>query len=79
MGWHQAMKYVKCLNESKYQGYSDWRLPNLNEMESLINYEASIIADWLNLQGFLNVGREVYWTSTGSGGTSVDESGIWCP
>jgi hypothetical protein len=74
MGWHQAMKYVKCLNESKYQGYSDWRLPNLNEMESLINYEASIIADWLNLQGFLNVGREVYWTSTGSGGTSVD---VW--
>ena len=36
--WQQALKYCE---DSTYAGYSDWRLPNKNELASLVNYEKS--------------------------------------
>ena len=36
--WQQALKYCE---DSTYAGYSDWRLPNENELASLVNYEKS--------------------------------------
>lgn len=36
--WGQALKYCEG---STYAGYSDWRLPNKNELASLVNYEKS--------------------------------------
>ena len=34
--WQQALKYCE---DSTYAGYSDWRLPNKNELASLVNYK----------------------------------------
>ena len=36
--WQEALKYCEDLT---YAGYSDWRLPNENELHSLVNYEKS--------------------------------------
>ncbi len=42
----------------------DWRLPNLNELESLVNTEEISAAAWLAGQGFTNVKEPYYWSST---------------
>src|ERR1039457_4054325 len=33
--WQGALDYIKTLNNSSYLGHNDWRLPNVNEQESL--------------------------------------------
>lgn len=40
MVFHQAFDYVEGMNEGKHPnfGYTDWRLPNLIELRSLIDY-----------------------------------------
>jgi hypothetical protein len=64
--WQDALNYIKGLNHSNYLGYSDWRLPNRNELESLVNKGVSNNATWLNGQGFSNVQASFYWTSSTS-------------
>ncbi len=34
--WQHALAYCESLN---YGGFSDWRLPNINELRSLVNYD----------------------------------------
>jgi len=56
-------------NNGAWCGYSDWRIPNVNELLSLVNY-GEIPANWLNKTiaagggGFSNVAAGTYWTST---------------
>jgi len=62
--WPNALIYVACLNTNKYLGHNDWRLPNVNELASLIHSGQADIAAWLNTQGFSNVQAEWYLSST---------------
>ncbi len=49
--WQQALDYVGCLNSINHLGHNDWRLPNINELESVVNAEEANTATWLNSQG----------------------------
>jgi len=60
MNWYQALDYANALTLC---GFSGWHLPNINQMESLVNANESDPAAWLNAQGFYNV-RSGYWSST---------------
>lgn len=72
--WRNALNYIVKLNAENYLGYSDWRLPNVNELESLIhegfNEETcsgspcSSNAAWLGTQGFSDVQADYYWSSS---------------
>ena len=79
--WQHALDYVKKLNLENYLGHNDWRLPNINELASLVNVSAVKNTEWLAAQGFTNVLSDVYWSSTSEAnpldpgwGTNV----AWC-
>jgi hypothetical protein len=72
MGWHKAVKYCQKLRS---QGYSDWRLPSITELVSLVNLKAyatehvgsSDIMHWngdLHVNGGLLLNGDRHWSST---------------
>jgi hypothetical protein len=64
--WQSALDFVAKLNSDSYLGFSDWRLPNLNEMRSLL--DASMSSPALpNSHPFARATGN-YWTSTSNKG-----------
>jgi hypothetical protein len=41
LNWEDALAYVAQMNAENYLGYSDWRLPNAKELQSLVDYSRS--------------------------------------
>lgn len=41
MNWVDALLWVKQRNNRSYRGYSDWRLPNIKELHSIVDYSRS--------------------------------------
>ncbi|MFZ4856189.1 MAG: DUF1566 domain-containing protein [Desulfuromonadaceae bacterium] len=64
--WQEALDYIKTLNNGNYLGHNDWRLPNINELASLINNGRSSFIGWLYEQGFTfpNVQYDYFWSAT---------------
>jgi len=58
--WTSAIDYAY---QSSYADYTDWRLPNMREMRSLLHYGRNT-AEWLTGIGFVGLQSNLYWTST---------------
>ena len=41
MNWEDALAWAQARNEENYLGYSDWRMPNAKELQSIVDYERS--------------------------------------
>jgi len=72
--WSGAFAYVAALNTAKFAGHRDWRLPNVKELQSIVNYQqfAPAVSSAFNhncmagatvLTGSCTVGNG-YWSST---------------
>ena len=57
--WEQALTFCEGLS---YAGYSDWRLPNVRELESIVDAGERLPA--INTTYFPNTMSSYYWTST---------------
>jgi hypothetical protein len=86
MKWDDAFIFIEQLNEQEYAGYSDWRLPSIEELKTLVNFAKmqgynKNINEFFNKIGFKNVEANGYWSSTtytNVPGTYTDVTGIAC-
>ncbi|MBI5632222.1 MAG: DUF1566 domain-containing protein [Nitrospirae bacterium] len=73
--WTTALDWVAALNSGAgLCGQTDWRLPNINELRSLVHsgyneetcggVPCQYMSTWLNSKGFSNVQSNYYWSST---------------
>jgi hypothetical protein len=62
--WDESLSYA---NDLGLCGYSNWRLPNINELDSMIHSGEPDIAVWLNTSPpyyFMGIESWTYWSST---------------
>lgn len=70
MNWYDTLTWCNNLASGSCgltdgSAAGDWHLPNIIELESIVNAEASIPGVWLNSQGFSNVqSSSCYWSAT---------------
>ncbi len=75
MNWEEALAWVQKMNVENYLNYSDWRLPNAKELQSIVDYNASpqkngkpAISDAFNVSQIKvedgSKNYPFYWTST---------------
>ncbi len=75
MDWEDALAWVQQKNKENYLGYSDWRLPNAKELQSIVDYTQSpqttnsaAIDSVFKATPIVNergeIGYPFYWTST---------------
>ena len=84
--WADALAYVEAQNAANYLGYSDWRLPNAKELQSLVDYTrapdttgSAAIDPLFNATAITNEAGQAdygfYWTGTShsrADGTAMD-------
>ncbi len=62
LSWVQAQGAALIANAENFAGYSDWRLPNKNELQSIA--ETGCYNPAINATRFLGTAATPYWTST---------------
>ncbi|MDF1551104.1 MAG: DUF1566 domain-containing protein, partial [Bacteroidales bacterium] len=75
MNWEEALTWVQQKNKENYLGYSDWYLPNVKELQSIVDYKRSpsttnsaAIDPLFNCSSIIDEGGNTnypfYWSST---------------
>jgi len=72
MVWTAAMDYCENLT---LDTYSDWRLPNLNELTSIV--DDTKVSPSIDTAVFQNTASNYYWSSTTYAGYSDDAWGVF--
>lgn len=76
LNWLDALAWVQEKNEFNYLGYNDWRMPNIKELQSIVDYtrspektsSAAIDIDYFNCITIVNEAGEedfpYFWSGT---------------
>lgn len=71
LDWESALDLAVAANEENYLGYSDWRVPNVKELQSIVDYSGTYPAIDAGL--FTITDEDSYfWTSTSAYFSSAD-------
>jgi hypothetical protein len=58
--------FINALNSAHFGGYSDWRLPTIKELDSIVNLDIPYPGPTINTTYFPNTVSSFYWSSTTS-------------
>jgi len=75
LNWEEALDWIQLKNAENYLGYNDWRLPNVKELQSIIDYTRSpdtsnsaALDPIFDITSITNVGGETdypyFWSGT---------------
>jgi len=75
--------FIYSLNFNKFGGFSDWRIPTLEELGSIANYNIQHVGPAINTMYFQNIASGLYWSSNPagevvSGGCSINKDTYPC-
>lgn len=59
-----ASAYVAAVNALVLCGHTDWRLPTVDELQSIVDYGKPYPGPTINADVFVNTKKWVYWTSS---------------
>jgi Protein of unknown function (DUF1566) len=62
MNWWGIQNYVDCLNVTKYLGHNNWRIPTVNQIESML-MEFGGPHPWPDSSKLANIRSHQYWTT----------------
>ena len=75
VNYQESADYARSLREQKYAGYDDWRLPQINSLASLFDYDYPGGAPYSK---FPSMASERFWSSSSRAG-SVGAASGWGP
>lgn len=67
--------FLEALNNAGFGGYTDWRLPTLKELNSIVDYDVSPPGPTISSTYFPNTQASFYWSSSASVGYDYR---AWC-
>ena len=85
--WSNALAWVQAQNTATYLGHNDWRMPNVKELQSIVNYSnapdynglPAVDTNYFTCSVITNEAGQrdfpYYWTSTTHGGYSTNNTG----
>jgi hypothetical protein len=88
MNWQEALAWVQQKNKERFLGHDDWRLPSVEELQSIVDYTRSpdtsqspAIDPLLNCTQITNEAHQAdypfYWTATTHAGMRGGEAAMY--
>lgn len=64
--WENAPNVIAELNNTKFGGHSDWRLPTITELGSIVDFSIPYPGPTINTTYFKDIFESFYWSNTTS-------------